>query len=62
MLKKYEALVNKSIDNNNITKLNLEKPSQEEMVKLTNQTKKALEEKISGKIKSSGVKIFFLYF
>ncbi len=55
MLKKYESLANKNYNDNNITKLNLEKPSLEESIKLTDQTRKALEEKISGKIKSSGV-------
>lgn len=55
MLKKYESLANKNYNDNNITKLNLEKPSIEESVKLTDQTRKALEEKITGKIKSSGV-------
>lgn len=56
MLKKYESLANKNYLDNNITKLNLEKPSTEEAIKLTDQTRKALEEKITGKIKSSGVK------
>jgi len=56
MLKKYESLSNKNYNDNNITKLNLDKPSAEESIKLTNQTRKALEEKIAGKIKSSGVK------
>lgn len=55
MLKKYESLKNKNYDETNIMKLNLEKPSLEDSVKLTNQTRKALEEKITGKIKSSGV-------
>ena len=55
MLKKYESLANKNYGDNNITKLNLEKPSVEESIKLTDQTRKALEEKIIGKIKSSGV-------
>lgn len=55
MLKKYESLAYKKQDENNINNLTLDKPSQEEVIKLTNETKKALEEKISGKIKSSGV-------
>lgn len=62
MLKKYESLANKNYNDNNITKLNLDKPSIEDSIKLTDQTRKALEEKITGKIKSSGVtklKIFF---
>jgi len=56
MLKKYESLANKNYDETNIMKLNLEKPTLEDSIKLTNQTRKALEEKITGKIKSSGVK------
>ncbi len=57
MLKKYESLANKNYNNNNITKLNLDKPSIEDSIKLTDQTRKALEEKIAGKIKSSGVNL-----
>jgi len=56
MLKKYESLARKSDDNNNIGKLNFEKPSQDDALKLTDKTKRALEEKLTKKISSKGVR------
>jgi hypothetical protein len=56
MLKKYESLARKSEDCN-VQKINYDKPSQEESLKLTNNTKRLLEEKLSKKINSKGVNI-----
>ena len=56
MLKKYESLARKPEDRNNFGKLNFEKPSQEEISKLTDKTKRCLEDKLTKKINAKGVK------
>jgi hypothetical protein len=57
MLKKYESLARKSDDRDYINgKINFEKPSEEDMLKLTEKTKRALEEKLSKKITAKGVR------
>ena len=58
MLKKYESLARKQ-DSNSSGIINYEKPSLEESLKLTNNTKRQLEDKLAKKINSKGVKYLF---